>query len=161
MAHINSALHFLTLNMLKLHPIFYTLEENYEFINVPECQEALVPTIEYYRAIGYCPPWIGYFASEDNILVGSAGIKGRPKNNKIEIAYGTFPQHREKGIGTAICRELVLLALQTNPTVIVTARTFEDKNFSARILEKNNFKLLGTVWDEDDGNVWEWQYVPS
>ncbi len=144
--------------MLKLHPILYSLDENREFINVPECQEILQVTIEYYRAIGFSPPWIGYFVSEDNTFVGSAGIKGRPKNNKIEIAYGTFPQHRQKGIGAAICRELVLLARQADPAVIVTARTLPEENFSTRILNKNNFKLLGTVWDEDDGNVWEWQY---
>jgi RimJ/RimL family protein N-acetyltransferase len=116
-------------------------------------------TINYYKIIGFVPPWIGYFAQLDNQLVGAAGFKGRPKDGKIEIAYGTFPAYQQKGIGTEICRQLVLLSLHTDPTVIISARTLPENNYSTKILVKNNFKFIGTVWDEDDGNVWEWQYT--
>jgi RimJ/RimL family protein N-acetyltransferase len=101
---------------------------------------------------------ICYFVRLDNQLVGSAGIKGPPVNNRIEIAYGTFPALRRRGIGAEICRTLVNLSLKTDPRITISARTLPERNFSARILEKNNFRLLGNVWDEDDGDVWEWEY---
>ena len=142
--------------MLELIPIKQTIEENQEFINIEDGQEGLYMTIEYYKTIGFNPPWVGYYAKINDILVGSAGYKGQPVNNKIEIAYGTFPNFRKQGIGTEICKQLVVLALKTDPSIIIMARTIPENNYSTKILEKNNFKLLGTVWDKDDGNVWEW-----
>ena len=145
--------------MLELIPIKQTIEENQELINIENGQEeGLYMTIEYYKAIGFNPPWIGYYAKINDSLVGSAGYKGQPVNNKIEIAYGTFPNFRKQGIGTEICKELVDLALKTDPSIIITARTLPENNYSTKILKKNNFKLVGTVWDKDDGNVWEWVY---
>ena len=143
---------------MKLIPIKQTVEENQAFINIEHCGEGLYMTIDYYKSIGFYPPWIGYFAKVNDKFVGSAGYKGRPVNNKIEIAYGTFPDFRKQGIGTEICKELVDLALKTDPSVIITARTLPEANYSTKILERNGFKLLGNVWDKDDGNVWEWEY---
>ncbi len=147
--------------MFRLIPIKQTIEENQDFANKPACHDALFPTIEYYKIIGFVPPWIGYFAELDGKLVGSAGYKGKPVNNKIEIAYGTFPELQSQGIGTVICRQLVLLAQDTDPNIIITARTLPEENHSTKILQKNGFKLLGIVWDKDDGNVWEWQFEKS
>jgi RimJ/RimL family protein N-acetyltransferase len=114
---------------------------------------------EFYKRVGYQPPWIGYFASPDGIkIVGAAGFKGQPKGGKVEIAYGTFENHRCKGIATEICRQLVLLSLQTDPTIKITARTLLDNPASMRVLEKNGFECLGTVYDEEDGNVLEWEF---
>jgi ribosomal-protein-alanine N-acetyltransferase len=143
---------------VELIPIKQTIEENQEFINIENGREGLDMTIEYYKTIGFNPPWIGYYARVNEILVGSGGYKGQPVNNKIEIAYGTFPDFRQRGIGTEICKELVVLALKTDPSIIITARTLTEINYSTKILEKNDFKLVGTVWDKDDGNVWEWVY---
>ena len=143
---------------MELIPIKQTIEENQEFINIENGRGGLDMTIEYYKTIGFNPPWIGYYARVNEILVGSGGYKGQPVNNKIEIAYGTFPDFRQRGIGTEICKELVVLALKTDPSIIITARTLTEINYSTKILEKNNFKLVGTVWDKDDGNVWEWVY---
>ncbi|MFT4024529.1 MAG: hypothetical protein QM664_12170 [Flavihumibacter sp.] len=50
------------------------------------------------------------------------------------------------------------LALRTKPGVIITACTLPEENYSVRILQKNNFRLLDEVWDNDDGLVWEWLY---
>ena len=144
--------------MLELIPIKQTLEENQDFETNPDCQETILMTVDYYKIIGFVPPWIGYFARLNGELVGAAGFKGQPVDNKIEIAYGTFPGYMQQGIGTEICRQLVLLALKTNPTVIITARTLPENNYSTKILQTNDFKLLGTVWDKEDGNVWEWLY---
>jgi len=147
--------------MIELLPIQPTFDENHAFSDAPECQYILHMTLEYYKTIGFHRPWIGYFAKMNNRLVGSAGYKGGPVNNTIEIAYGTFPGFMSQGIGTAICKELVNLSLKTDPAIIITARTLPEHGHSTSILEKNGFRLLGTVWDKDDGDVWEWKYPGS
>lgn len=146
--------------MMELIAIKPALEDNPDFLNHPDCQESLHVVINYYKTIGWHPPWVCYFAWIDNKLVGNAGIKGPPVNNTIEIAYGTFPEFRRQGIGSEICRTLVDLVIKTDPLIVITARTLPEYNYSARILGKNNFKLLGKIWDKEDGDVWEWEYKP-
>ncbi len=143
---------------MQLLTIKRTLEENEAFANNPLCNESLGMCIEFYKRVGFAPPWICYYAEEDGILVGSAAFKGRPMYNVVEIAYGTFENHQQKGIGTKICKQLVELSLAIDPTVRITARTLPEKNYSTRILEKNNFVLLGTITDPEDGEVWNWEY---
>jgi hypothetical protein len=53
---------------------------------------------------------------------------------------------------------LVDLAIKTDADLIVTAQTLAEENFSTKILRKNGFRLLGSVIDEEDGAVWEWEY---
>jgi RimJ/RimL family protein N-acetyltransferase len=144
--------------MIEFIPILPSIEENSAFANNPDCADTLQMCIDYYKVIGYNPPWICYYAHLDGALVGSAAFKGKPVDNKIEIAYGTLPRFRNKGIGAAICKHLVLLARSTDPNVIITARTLPQENYSTKILRKNNFKFLGEVLDKEDGKVWEWLY---
>lgn len=146
------------MNLLPIHP---TLSENTQFLNHPDCEPGLSMTVEFFNKIGYTPPWIGYFVQLDDALVGSAAFKGKPKDGRVEIAYGVFPQYQQQGVGTEICRELVFLAKKTDPAVTVTARTLPEENYSTRILRKNGFVHLGTIWDEEDGDVWEWEFVRS
>lgn len=143
---------------MHLLPIHRTLEENENFAQHPDCQETLPMSLAYYEVIGFQPPWIGYYASENGQIVGSCAYKGAPVEGKVEIAYGTFPAHQQKGVATEMCRLLVELALRTDPDVAVTARTLPEPNFSTRVLQKNGFVLLGTVQDPEDGEVWEWGY---
>jgi [ribosomal protein S5]-alanine N-acetyltransferase len=144
--------------MMKLLPIKKELEENKEFTSDPLWQESLSMTIEFFKKIGYAPPWIGYFVEQDGQLVGNAAFKGRPVNGQVEIAYGTMEQYRNQGIGRQICKELVELSLKTDASVRITARTLPENNFSTRILKKNNFAFTGMVDDPEDGEVWEWEY---
>jgi RimJ/RimL family protein N-acetyltransferase len=139
-------------------PVKEQLDQNEDFLIHPDCQESVYMTVEYYKSIGFSPPWIGYYASDNGVLVGNAAFKGRPKHGRVEIAYGTFPQFRNRGIGARICRQLVELGLRADPSILITARTLPEENYSTRILRKNGFTLLGTVWDDDDGNVWEWAF---
>jgi len=114
--------------------------------------------IGFYKKVGFSPPWICYYVEDDGKIVGSAAFKGQPINNTVEISYGTFEKHQQKGIGTRICKQLVELSLATDPSVRITARTLPQKNYSTRILEKNKFVLLGFVTDPEDGEVWEWEF---
>jgi RimJ/RimL family protein N-acetyltransferase len=141
---------------VELIPIKERLDENEEFIINPLCQESIYMTIEFYKKVGFAPPWISYYAKQNGDLVGAAAFKGRPINGTIEIAYGVFEKYRKQGIGTAICKQLVDLSLKTDPSIKITARTLPEENFSTRILEKNNFVFIGTVNDPEDGEVWEW-----
>ncbi len=144
--------------MIELIAIKQTWEENSAFELTADCREIILNTVEYYKTIGFVPPWIGYLANSDGKFVGGAGFKGQPVKNKIEIAYGTFPLYSQQGIGTEMCRLLVLLAQSADPAIIITARTLPEYNYSTKILQTNNFKLTGTIWDKDDGDVWEWEY---
>ena len=143
---------------MELIPIGATLEENKLFSDHPDCQTNLPMTIEFFNRIGYTPPWIGYFAKIDDRIVGGAAFKGGPQEGKVEIAYGTFPAYQRQGIGSEMCRQLVLIALQTNPGIKITARTLEQESYSTRILKKNGFVCIGTILDEEDGIVLEWEY---
>lgn len=134
------------------------IRENKEFASNPLCNDSLDMTINFYKSVGFSPPWIGYYASIDNQLVGCGAFKGRPADGKVEIAYGTFEMYQRQGMGTEICKLLVNLSLKTDPSIRIMARTLPEKNFSTRILEKNTFKFMGTVNDLDDGEVWEWEF---
>jgi ribosomal-protein-alanine N-acetyltransferase len=143
---------------MKLLPIQKLLEDNPDFISHPDCKESLQLSIAFYKKKGYFPPWIGYYVQQDGKLIGSAGFKGAPQDGQVLISYGTFPQFQNQGLGTRICQELVRLALEADPTLKVRARTLPEKNYSTKILRKNGFELFGTSWDEEEGQVWEWEY---
>ncbi|HEY9000202.1 MAG TPA: GNAT family protein [Mucilaginibacter sp.] len=143
---------------MQLIPIKEHLEENPEFTAHADCQESIYMCVDFYKRVGYNPPWICYYVQQEGNLVAAAAFKGQPLNNKVEIAYGTFPQYQKQGIGTQIAQMLVQLSLQTDPSIRITAQTLKEENYSVRILRKNNFQLIGTAIDEDEGEVWEWEY---
>jgi [ribosomal protein S5]-alanine N-acetyltransferase len=143
---------------IQLIPIQEHLDNNREFLKNPLCQESLYMAVEFFQQVGYQVPWIGYFAILNKEVVGSGAFKGPPQNNAIEIAYGTFEPFRQRGIGAAICEQLVQLALKTDPCIKITARTLPDNYFSARILEKNRFRFTNPIIDPEDGEVFEWVY---
>ena len=145
--------------MMKLLPIEKDGTLDKEFTNNSECMEMLSVFRDLYLKVGFEKPWIGYFAAlENNEIIGIAGFKGKPKNGKVEISYGTFKEYRQKGIGTKLCEQLVLLSLKTNKKIKITARTLPENNPSTRILKVNGFEFSGPVWDKEDGYVWEWEY---
>lgn len=117
--------------------------------------------VEYYSKIGFHPPWVGYLAMMNGTPVGMGGFKGRPVNNRVEIAYFTFPEKEGMGLGTQTCKALVDMSLASDPRIEITARTLPEKNASTRILAKNGFVLLGAVQDPEDGEVWEWKFAPK
>jgi [ribosomal protein S5]-alanine N-acetyltransferase len=141
-----------------LVPVYEHIEENPEFNSNPICLESLNMSIDFYKKVGFTPPWICYYVKENEDLVGCAAFKGKPVDGSVEIAYGTFEKFRNQGVGTGICKILVDLSLQTDPSIRITARTLAENNFSTKILQKNRFKFLGDVYDPEDGNLWEWEY---
>jgi len=143
---------------MQLIPIKENIEDNREFEDDPLCRESLYMTIDFFKKVGYAIPWIGYYAKENEVLVGAGAFKGAPQNGIVEIAYTTFEPFRQQGIGTKICQLLAELAFSTDASIKITARTLPEKNFSTRILEKSGFTYAGIVNDPEDGDVWEWVY---
>ena len=114
-------------------------------------------TTQLYASVGYEPPWIGYLAFEDDTCVGACGFKSPPQNNRVEIAYFTFPNHESRGVATQMASELIRLAREKLPAVTVAAQTLPEENASTSVLKKLRFHLAGTLEHPEDGQVWEWQ----
>ena len=141
-----------------LLPIDTDQTKNVRFKENPECVPILNVYPDFYQRVGYNKPWIGYFVTIDrDEIVGAGGYKGKPRQGKVEIAYGTFKRYEGQGIGTEICRQLVLLSQNTDPAIRITARTLQDGYASIKILKKNGFECSGIVHDEEDGEVLEWE----
>ncbi|MBK9016754.1 MAG: hypothetical protein IPM82_23240 [Saprospiraceae bacterium] len=148
---------------MNLLPIHQKLEDNTAFQHLPDDVTYLSMSVSYFGKIGYNPPWIGYYAEMDGQLVGNAAFKGQPVGGKVEIAYGTFEQFHgkasaRKSVGNWCCWRSKL----TLPSA--SWRTLPEPNYSTRILEKNNFRLLGIVDDLEDGEVgvgMGWVVFPS
>lgn len=143
---------------MKMLSIHQEESKNEPFRADPECKEVVDVYPAFYARVGFHPPWIGYFFVRDKVIVGCGGYKGPPTDNKVEIAYGTFKAYQGLGNGTEICRQLVKLALQTDPEVRIMARTLPGHHASINVLEKNGFEFTGMVWDPEDGEVEEWEY---
>ena len=126
--------------------------------STPEVAAKIVEaTTQLYRVVGYEPPWIGYLAVENGICVGTCGFKSPPQNNRVEIAYFTFPEYESRGIATRMAAELIRLASEKMAAVTVAAQTLPEESASTSVLKKLRFRLVGTLEHPEDGMVWEWQ----
>lgn len=124
-------------------------------------RDACALTARLYATSGFEAPWIGYVAFRDDVAVGTAAFKSRPRDARVEIAYFTFPEHEGRGIATAMARELIRIARAELPSVVVTAQTLPEENASTRILRRLGFAQEGIAQDEDVGPVWEWHLGPG
>ena len=113
---------------------------------------------DFYPHHGYDPPWIGYFAIHNGVVVGVGGYKGKPIDGQVEIAYGTVPAFEGHGISSHTCGYLTRQALMHDPDLRVIARTLTSENASTSILRKNGFVYVDVVEDPEDGEVWEWEF---
>ena len=120
---------------------------------------------KFYNSQGFTPPWTGYLAEQDKVIVGSCGFKGAPANNRVEIAYFTFPKFEGRGVATQMAHQLVNIALATSPGITVAVQTLPQESASTSILRKLGFAFKETLMHPEDGLVWEWVYrdahVPS
>ena len=121
-----------------------------------DCQQLLTMYQDFYPEIGYHPPWVGYFIIRNDQIVGSCGFTGKPEGGKVELAYWTFPGFEGEGISSFACGELVRIARQEDPSLIITAKTAPEYNASTRILQKNGFHFSEVVQDHEIGDAWLW-----
>ncbi|MBL7931681.1 MAG: GNAT family N-acetyltransferase [Bacteroidia bacterium] len=144
--------------MLSLEPIPLHPDRSNKIYASDDCQNLLKMWEEFYPAIGYHLPWVGYIVIQNDRVVGSCAFTGQPKNNRVEISYWTFKENEGKGISTWACKELVSIAKKQDPNLVVTAKTAPEKNASTTILERNGFVFAGVVQDHEIGDAWEWIY---
>ncbi len=123
--------------------------------------EVVQATMQLYRTVGYELPWIGYLAFENDICVGACGFKSSPQNNRVEIAYFTFPGHESRGVATRMASELIRIAMNKMPALIVAAQTLDEENSSTSVLRKLGFAKVSALEHAEDGLVWEWQLSGS
>jgi ribosomal-protein-alanine N-acetyltransferase len=123
----------------------------------PLAAQVMEATTQLYKADGYEPPWVGYLALEDGSVVGSCAFKSPPEDNRVEIAYFTFPGHESRGVATRMASALVRIAFNKRPALTVAAQTLPEESASTSILKKLQFRFIGSVEHPEDGLVWEWQ----
>lgn len=145
---------------MKLKPILPTEDKSDEAYNSESCQQLLAMYDAFYAKTGFQLPWAGYFILRENQVVGSCSFVGLPRDGKVEIAYWTFKEFEGQGIASFACRELIRIAIEHNPDLLITAKTAPESNASTKILEKNRFIFTEIVQDDEIGDAWLWVYQP-
>jgi len=112
---------------------------------------------DLHRRVGFVPPWVSYIAVDDDRAVGGGAFVGPPRENRVEIAYFTLQRLEGRGYATRTATELVAIARNTNPGIVITAFTLRESNASTKILQRLGLKLFGEAQDPDAGDVWEWR----
>ena len=126
-----------------------------------DCQQLIDVYNNYYPQIGFHKPWHGYFILRQNQVVGCCGFVQQPQNNQVEVSYGTFKQFEGQGIASFACQQLISIAWQNNPQLIITAKTEPRPNASTKILQKHNFVYSHVVQDHEIGDAWFWLLNPT
>ena len=142
--------------IMTFEPIHIDEDKTKEIYANPDCQEIFKSYPEYYHKTGYHPPWIGYFVIRNGKVVGVGGFVGKPTDDKVEIAYGTFKEYEGQGIASFSCQKLIAIAKTANPQIIITAKTLPENNASTKILSRNGFEFAEIVQDEGIGDAWQW-----
>lgn len=124
---------------------------------IPEiAAEVMAATADMYRTSGFEPPWTGYLAVSDGRIVGTCAFKCAPLDDRVEIAYFTFPEFEGRGMATAMATELIAIARMAGPGLLITSQTRAERNASNAILGKLGFTFAGAVLHPEDGEIWEW-----
>jgi len=89
---------------------------------------------------------IGFAIEIEGKLCGGCGI--RRKEHQAEIGYWLAKKCWGKGLATEIAKELVKIGFEKMKLKKITARVFIENKASVRVLEKNGFKLEGTLRKE-------------
>jgi [ribosomal protein S5]-alanine N-acetyltransferase len=126
--------------------------------DVPEAIAATYPAnADLYRRVGFTPPWVSYVAVADGRAVGGGAFVGPPRENRVEIAYFTLVELQGLGYATRTAAELIAIARNADPGILICAFTLREPNASTRILRRLGLKVFGEARDPDAGDVWEWR----
>ncbi len=120
-------------------------------------QHVIAATLNQYAKAGCKAPWLGYLAVEADQCIGTCAFKTPPVDERVEIAYFTFPGNEGRGVATEMARQLIEMARTTQPTICIYAQTLPEMSASTRVLEKLDFRFTTEVNHPEDGSVWEWE----
>jgi ribosomal-protein-alanine N-acetyltransferase len=76
-------------------------------------------------------------------LVGTAGFKGAPKDETVEIGYGIVAEHQRRGYATEATRAMLAYAFNLASVHRVIAETLPSLIASIGVLEKCGFRFIG------------------
>jgi len=77
---------------------------------------------------------------QQKVIIGDIGFKGAPSEyGLIEVGYGIYPEHRNKGYMTEALNSLTNWAFQQPEVKIILAETDKTNLASQKILLKSNF----------------------
>lgn len=128
---------------------------------ISDVPEAIVASYaanaDLYRRVGFVPPWVSYVAINDGSAVGGGAFVGPPRDNCVEIAYFTLQELEGRRYATRTASELVAIARNANPGIVIRAFTLRESNASTKILQGLGLRLFGDARDPDAGDVWEWR----
>lgn len=89
---------------------------------------------------------------ETKSLIGSAGFHDLPNSDgMIEIGFGIVPAMQNKGFGQELLRGMWQMILEDSIVKILRYTVSPENLPSVHIIEKLNFNLVGTQFDEEDG----------
>jgi RimJ/RimL family protein N-acetyltransferase len=126
----------------------------------PVLQQNCQGTAALFDSIGFEPPWVGYITVDGDQPVGGCAFVGSPKAGSVEIAYYTLHEYEGRGHASHAVARLIEIARQTDPAVLLTAKTLPQDNPSTSILRRNGFNYAGETSDEDIGLAWAWVLRP-
>lgn len=118
----------------------------------PELREAvesvLLPNIaELCTDVLYSTIWT-VIDTEKNVMVADLCFYGEPnKKGEVEIGYGTYPQYQAKGYMTEAVGIMVRWAEDREEVKVIKARNEKENEASAKVLERNNFKIVAETED--------------
>ena len=141
---------------MELKTIELNVDQSKEIYASTNCQQVINSMNEFYPKIGFNKPWVGYFAFNNNQVVGTGGFIGQPEDGKVEIAYWTFKEFEGHGIASFVCKQLIKIAKATDPDIIITAKTAPEHNASTKVLRNSGFTFTEIIQDDEIGEAWFW-----
>lgn len=139
---------------MELKTIELNVDQSKEIYVSTNCQQVINSMKEFYPKIGFNKLWVGYFAFNDNQVVGTGGFTGQPEDGKVEIVYWTFNEFEGHGIASFVCKQLITIAKATDTDIIITAKTAPEHNASTKVLRNNGFIFTEIIQDNEIGDAW-------
>jgi uncharacterized cupin superfamily protein/RimJ/RimL family protein N-acetyltransferase len=121
-----------------------------------DARRVMQASADLYRVAGFEAPWLCYLGMVGGTCVGTCAFKAAPRDNRVEIAFYTFPRYEGRGFATAMATGLMDIAFENQPGIRVIAHTPAEENAATAVLTKLGFHLTGRGHDTDEGEVWEW-----
>lgn len=102
-----------------------------------------------------------YWLVDNKNVVGVVRVRHEEIKGAGHIGYDISPRYRNKGYGTEILRQAITKAKEIGiDEPIVTCNIYNSA--SKRILEKNNGRLLGVIFEEEENEeLYEYKILSS
>jgi [ribosomal protein S5]-alanine N-acetyltransferase len=87
--------------------------------------------------------WAAYLVSHDGVVVGTAGLKGPPRDGEVEVGYALVRSAFGLGYATDAIAAIVAACRRRADVTRVVAHTLTDGTASIAVLERVGFVAAG------------------